>query len=82
MDSMLVFDRKTVRLHRDRAARTIGAVEDLLRDAAERLLDRLDDMTGTFELALDVGGRGVIAPLLQARGIAWCRAICRCRWRG
>ena len=70
MDTMLVFDRKAVRLHRDRAARTIGAVEDLLRDGAERLLDRLDDMTGTFATALDVGGRGAVAPLLRARGIA------------
>ena len=69
MDSMLVFDRGAVRLHRDRAARTVGAVADLLRDGAERLLDRLDDMTGTFDLALDIGGRGVVAPLLRARGI-------------
>jgi NADH dehydrogenase [ubiquinone] 1 alpha subcomplex assembly factor 5 len=70
MDSMLVFDRRAVRLHRDRAARTVSSVADLLRDGAERLLDRLDDMTGTFGLALDVGGRGVVAPLLRARGIA------------
>jgi SAM-dependent methyltransferase len=69
MDAMLVFDRTAVRRHRDRAAATIGSVEDLLRDGAERLLDRLDDMTGTFGLALDIGGRGVVAPLLQARGI-------------
>jgi SAM-dependent methyltransferase len=70
MDSMLVFDRHAVRLHRDRAAATIAAVEDLLRDGARRLLDRLDDMTGEFGLALDIGGRGVVAPLLRARGIA------------
>lgn len=69
MDAMLVFDRTAVRRHRDRAAATVGSVEDLLRDGAERLLDRLDDMTGTFGLALDVGGRGVVAPLLQARGM-------------
>jgi SAM-dependent methyltransferase len=37
---------------------------------ANRLLDRLDDMTGSFGLALDIGGRGVVAPMLQARGIA------------
>ena len=67
---MLVFDRHAVRLHRDRAAATIAAVEDLLRDGARRLLDRLDDMTGEFGLALDIGGRGVVAPLLRARGIA------------
>jgi NADH dehydrogenase [ubiquinone] 1 alpha subcomplex assembly factor 5 len=70
MDSMLVFDRHAARLHRDRAAATVGLVEDLLRDGAERLLDRLDDMKGEFSLALDVGGRGVVAPLLRARGIA------------
>jgi NADH dehydrogenase [ubiquinone] 1 alpha subcomplex assembly factor 5 len=68
--AMLVFDRCAVRLHRDRAARTVNSVADLLRDAAERLLDRLDDMTGGFATALDVGGRGVVAPLLRARGIS------------
>ncbi len=42
---------------------------DVLRDAAERLLDRLDDTTRTFSDALDVGGRGVVAPLLRQRGM-------------
>lgn len=69
MDPMQVFDRRAVRLHRDRAAATVGSVADLLGDAAERLLDRLDDMTGSFALALDIGGRGVVAPLLRGRGI-------------
>ena len=67
---MLVFDRTAVRRHRDRAAATVASVADLLRDWAERLLDRLDDMTGGFGMALDVGGRGVVSPLLRARGIA------------
>ena len=70
MDPMLVFDRSAVRLHRDRAAATVASVADLLRDGAERLLERLDDMTGGFDRALDIGGRGVVAPLLCARGIA------------
>ena len=70
MDGMNVFDRRAVRRHRDRAAGLVDGVADLLRDAAERLLDRLDDMTGAFGSALDVGGRGVVAPLLRARGIA------------
>ncbi len=70
MDSMLVFDRDAVRKHRDRAAGMVASVEPLLRDGAERLLDRLDDMTGSFGQALDVGGRGVVAPMLRARGIA------------
>ncbi|MGA9865733.1 MAG: methyltransferase domain-containing protein [Acetobacteraceae bacterium] len=64
-----VFDRRAVRRHRDRAARRVGSVADLLRDAALRLLDRLDDTTRGFAAALDVGGRGVVAPLLRARGI-------------
>ena len=66
---MHVFDRRAVRSHRGRAAATVAAVEPVLRDAAERLLDRLDDTTRRFEAALDVGGRGVVAPLLRARGI-------------
>ncbi|MGA9012775.1 MAG: methyltransferase domain-containing protein [Acetobacteraceae bacterium] len=64
-----VFDRGAVRRHHDRAARTVGSVAEVLRDAADRLLDRLDDTTRRFTQALDVGGRGVVAPLLRARGI-------------
>ncbi len=63
------FDRRAVRRHRDRAARTVGNVGGILRDAAERLLDRLDDTTRRFTQALDVGGRGVVTPQLRARGI-------------
>jgi NADH dehydrogenase [ubiquinone] 1 alpha subcomplex assembly factor 5 len=69
MDSMLVFDRGAVRRHRDRAARTVQHVADVLRDAAERLLDRLDDTNRRFTDALDVGGRGIVAPLLRQRGL-------------
>ncbi len=69
-DSLHVFDRAAVRRHRDRAAATVPDVADILQDAAERLLDRLDDTTRRFSAALDVGGRGVVAPLLRARGIA------------
>jgi SAM-dependent methyltransferase len=66
---MLVFDRTTVRRRRDRAAASIGQVTDVLCDAAERLLDRLDDTNRRFSDALDLGGRGVVAPMLRARGI-------------
>ncbi len=66
---MQVFDRTAVRRHRDRAARTLGRVTDVLQDAAERLLDRLDDTNRRFADALDVGGRGVVAPRLRARGM-------------
>ena len=44
-------------------------VADVLRDAAERLLDRLDDTNRRFTDALDLGGRGVVAPLLRQRGL-------------
>src|SRR3954454_4645348 len=64
-----IFDRSAVRRHRERAAHTVGAVADVLRAAAERLLDRLDDTTQRFGQALDVGGRGVGRPVLRARGI-------------
>ncbi len=66
---MNVFDRRAVAAHRARAAATVDAVAEVLRDAADRLLDRLDDTTRRFERALDLGGRGVVAPLLRARGI-------------
>jgi NADH dehydrogenase [ubiquinone] 1 alpha subcomplex assembly factor 5 len=69
MDSLLVFDRAAVRRHRDRAARTVDQVADVLQDAAGRLLDRLDDTTRRFSDALDVGGRGIVAPLLRQRGM-------------
>jgi SAM-dependent methyltransferase len=70
MDDMHVFDRSAVRLHRDRAAATVGQTADILTEAAERLIDRLDDTTHRFTQALDVGGRGFVSPLLRARGIA------------
>jgi SAM-dependent methyltransferase len=70
MNPMLVFDRSIVRLHRSRAAATVSRVADVLRDAAERLIDRLDDTNRRFSFALDIGGRGVVAPLLRERGIA------------
>lgn len=68
-DDHVLFDRRAVRLHRERAARQVCAVAALLRELADRLLDRLDDTTRQFTRALDIGGRGVVAPLLRAREI-------------
>ena len=68
MDNADIFDRRAVRMHRDRARP--GEVASILAEVADRLLDRLDDTTRRFTRALDVGGRGVVAPLLRARGIA------------
>jgi hypothetical protein len=35
------------------------------------LLDRLDDTTRRFSRALDLGGRGAVAPALRARGVGF-----------
>jgi SAM-dependent methyltransferase len=68
-DQADIFDRRAVRRHRDRAAATVGDVAPILEDVADRLLDRLADTTRRFTAALDLGGRGVIAPRLRAAGI-------------
>ncbi|WP_338662792.1 methyltransferase domain-containing protein [Pararoseomonas sp. SCSIO 73927] len=65
----LVFDRALLRRRRDRAAATQHRVAPVLEAAAERLLDRLDDTTRRFARALDIGGRGIVAPVLRARGV-------------
>ena len=65
-----IFDRRAIRLHRDRAARSVTGVAPILGEVADRLLDRLDDTTKRFSRALDIGGRGAVAPRLRARGIA------------
>ena len=62
MDQMRVFNRGLVRRRRDRAAATVARVAPILEDCADRLLDRLDDTTRRFARALDLGGRGVVAP--------------------
>ena len=69
MDQMRVFDRGLVRRRRDRAAASVHKVAPILEDCADRLLDRLDDTTRRFSRALEIGGRGVVAPRLAARGI-------------
>jgi SAM-dependent methyltransferase len=69
MDSMRVFDRRLIARRRARAAARVGEVAPILADCAERLLDRLDDTTRRFGRALEIGGRGVVAPLLAARGV-------------
>ena len=68
-DSMTVFDRRAVRQRRDRRAAEFAHYDFLVREAAERLLDRLADVTRTFPVALDLGCHtGQLADLLQGRG--------------
>jgi len=69
MDSMDIFDRRTVRLRRQRAASTLSDHDFLLLDVAERLADRLDDVRRRFPLALDLGcHQGQLARVLAGRG--------------
>src|SRR5262245_14807744 len=68
-DSMNVFDRRLVRRHRDRAAVRLQEHDFLFREVAERLVDRLDDVTRKFPRALDLGCHGgEIAAALRGRG--------------
>ena len=75
-EPIAVFDRRVVRRHRDRAARGLSAHDFLFCEVAERLAERLDDVTRRFPLALDLGchtgelgrrlaGRGGIEQLVQ-----------------
>ncbi len=55
---MNVFNRSSVRHHRDRAAVKLGEHDFLFRETADRLADRLRDVTRTFPVALDLGCHG------------------------
>jgi len=65
-----IFDRALLARRRDRAfAAKTDKADFLFVESGERLLDRLDDVTRRFPLALDLGSRdGVLANLLQGRG--------------
>jgi len=65
-----IFEGAAVRRQRDRAAARVGRVLPVLDELADRLLDRLDDVTVRFAAALDFGGRGSVAAKLRARGMA------------
>lgn len=69
VEIMNVFDRKLVRNHRDRAAKTWEDFNFLHKEVAERLCDRLDDVVRDFPLALDIGCHGGdMAETLRGRG--------------
>jgi len=50
-----IFDRKQVRLHRNRAANTLKNHGILFETIASRLCERLHDFQGSFNTALDLG---------------------------
>ena len=66
---MTIFNRRTVRRHRDRAAAQFDHHDFLVRDVGERLADRLDDVRRSFPLTLDLGcHNGIMERLLNGRG--------------
>lgn len=68
-DALFVFDRRSVRLHRDRAASSLHEHDFLVREIAHRLVERLDDIRRKFPVALDLGCRhGYLADDLARRG--------------
>ncbi len=68
-DTMTIFDRRSVRRHRARAAPQIEFHGFLFREVAGRLAERLEDVTRRFPCALDLGCHGgEIAGALAGRG--------------
>jgi NADH dehydrogenase [ubiquinone] 1 alpha subcomplex assembly factor 5 len=64
---LMLFDRRAWRRHRDRAARR-GCVEFLHTEAADRLVERLDDVKREFPAVLDLGAHhGALSRALGAR---------------
>jgi SAM-dependent methyltransferase len=65
-----IFDRTLLRRRRERIAGIADPKRDFLfAESGERMLDRLDDVTRRFPLALDLGSRdGLLGRLLQSRG--------------
>lgn len=57
-DPVQIFDRRALRHHRDRAAARLVEHDFLFREAADRLADRLLDITRRFPRALDLGCHG------------------------
>jgi NADH dehydrogenase [ubiquinone] 1 alpha subcomplex assembly factor 5 len=63
------FDRRLLRRRRERAAARLAAHDFLIREAADRLADRLDDVRRKFPLALDLGCHtGQLGAVLRGRG--------------
>lgn len=67
---MKIFDRDLVRQRRDKAAADFGASDFLVREAANRLADRLLDVAREFPLALDLGCHtGQMATAMREAGV-------------
>lgn len=61
------FDRKVLRIRRNRAAGDFDGAAFLVEHAAHEIIDRLDDIKRTYGIALDLGSHtGCLSRLLQA----------------
>lgn len=68
-DTRAPFDRKALSAHRDRAAPFLQEHDFLFREVAERLADRLGDVTRRFPRALDLGCHGgELSAMLAGQG--------------
>jgi SAM-dependent methyltransferase len=68
-DPVIVFDRRAVRLHRERAAAHLAEHDFLFCEVADRLAERLDDINRRFPRALEIGARaGALSARLTGRG--------------
>ncbi|SLN10179.1 methyltransferase domain-containing protein [Oceanibacterium hippocampi] len=66
---ILLFDRRAVRWHRDRAAAVIDAHDFLIREIGDRMLERVFDVKRGFGLALDLNaGPGLMGRALAGAG--------------
>lgn len=66
MADITIFDRHAVRAHRARATADFAAHDFLLREAAMRLAERLEDIRRRFALALELSSRGRVMAATQA----------------
>ena len=68
-DSMNIFDRKRLAAHKRRAAPQFLAHAFLFNEAADRLTDRLEDITYRFPCALEIGAQGSLSDkIMHQRG--------------
>ena len=66
--AITLFDRQLLRQRRDRAAEGVGGYDFLFAECADRLTERLEDVTRPFARVLDLGGRtGLLARAVAQR---------------
>jgi NADH dehydrogenase [ubiquinone] 1 alpha subcomplex assembly factor 5 len=65
---LALFDRRTLRRRRERAAAGLDELDFLIREAAARLIERLGDVRRDFPLTLEIGCHtGQLAEMLAGR---------------